>query len=226
MTDARFSGGSVGLVIGHVGPEAALGGPIALIEDGDEIVVDLNTNTLTCTALNDPAAAASRKAAWEKMVAANGGVVMVNYAKPYISDAFRRWSADAAAEKTRLNAPPFGGLDIGQPEKAKADYAAWLEAHPAPKVTLAQVADHIEHIARVAGVDHVGIGSDFDGVGDTLPVGVDDVSTYPALLAELMRRGWSDGDVAKLAGGNVLRVMAAAETVRQRMQSAGTPAAR
>jgi dihydroxy-acid dehydratase len=74
MTDARFSGGSVGLVIGHVGPEAALGGPIAFIEDGDEIVIDLNKNELNCTALNDPATVAKRKAAWEKVVAANGGV--------------------------------------------------------------------------------------------------------------------------------------------------------
>ena len=74
MTDARFSGGSVGLVIGHVGPEAALGGPIALIEDGDEIVVDLNTNELNCTALADPATLARRKAAWEKVVAGNGGI--------------------------------------------------------------------------------------------------------------------------------------------------------
>jgi dihydroxy-acid dehydratase len=74
MTDARFSGGSVGLVIGHVGPEAALGGPIAFIEDGDEIVADLNTNELSCTALNDPATLARRKAAWEKVVADNGGI--------------------------------------------------------------------------------------------------------------------------------------------------------
>jgi len=74
MTDARFSGGSVGLVIGHVGPEAALGGPIAFIEDGDDIVVDLNTNELNCTALNDPATLAKRKAAWEKAVADNGGI--------------------------------------------------------------------------------------------------------------------------------------------------------
>jgi dihydroxy-acid dehydratase len=74
MTDARFSGGSVGLVIGHVGPEAALGGPIAFIEDGDEIVIDLNKNELNCTALSDPATVAKRKAAWEKVVAANGGV--------------------------------------------------------------------------------------------------------------------------------------------------------
>ena len=73
MTDARFSGGSVGLVIGHVGPEAALGGPIAFIENGDEIVVDLNTNTLTCSALNDPATLAKRKAVWDQEVATNHG---------------------------------------------------------------------------------------------------------------------------------------------------------
>jgi membrane dipeptidase len=149
----------------------------------------------------------------------NGGVVMVDYAPPYVSDAYRRWSADSAAEKTRLNAPPYGGLAIGQPEKAAAAYAAWLAAHPAPRVTLAQVADHIEHVARVAGVDHVGLGSDFDGVGDTLPDGLEDVATYPALLAELMRRGWSDAHIAKLAGGNVLRVMEAAARVKEELAS-------
>ena len=74
MTDARFSGGSVGLVIGHVGPEAGLGGPIAFIEDGDEIVADLNKNELNCTALLDPAVLRARKAAWDKVVAANGGL--------------------------------------------------------------------------------------------------------------------------------------------------------
>jgi membrane dipeptidase len=149
-----------------------------------------------------------------KLVSANGGVVMVNYAPAYVSDAYRHWSADSVAEKSRLNSPPFDGLDIGQPEKAKADYALWLKDHPAPLVTLSQVADHIVHIAQVAGVDHVGLGSDFDGVGDALPAGLEDVATYPALLAELMRRGWSDADVAKLAGGNVLRVMRAAERVK------------
>jgi dihydroxy-acid dehydratase len=74
MTDARFSGGSVGLVIGHVGPEAALGGPIAFIEDGDEIVVDLDRSELNCPALADPATLARRKAAWDKAVAGNGGI--------------------------------------------------------------------------------------------------------------------------------------------------------
>ena len=148
-----------------------------------------------------------------RLVRDNGGVVMVNYANPYISDAYNRWSADAGAEQARLNAPPYGGLAIGQPEKAAALYAVWLKAHPAPTVTLGEVADHIEHIAKVAGRDHVGLGSDYDGVGNQLPVGLEDVSTYPALLAELMRRGWSDRDIAKLAGENILRVMTAAEAV-------------
>jgi membrane dipeptidase len=150
-------------------------------------------------------------------VRTNRGVVMVNFAPIYISDAFRRWSADRDAEKARLNAPPFGGLYIGQPEKAAAALAEWERAHPKPTVTLAMVADHIEHIAKLAGVDHVGIGSDFDGMGKDLPVGLRDVSTYPALLAELMRRGWSDADVAKLAGGNILRVLDEAEVVARSM---------
>ncbi len=152
-----------------------------------------------------------------RLVAANGGVVMVNFARSYISDAYRRWSADEAAEKTRLNAPPYAGLDIGQPDKAKADLAAWQAAHPAPKVTLAEVADHIDHIAKIAGADHVGLGSDFDGVGNATPEGLGGVDTYPALLAELLHRGWSDADVARLAGGNILRVMAAAEHVAAAM---------
>lgn len=147
-----------------------------------------------------------------KLVAANGGVVMVNYAPSYVSDARRIWEADRNAEKARYDAPPFGGLYIGQPDKAAAALAAWEQAHPRPPVTLAMVADHIEHIAEVAGHEHVGIGSDFDGVGD-LPEGLGGVETYPALLKELMRRGWSDADLAKLAGGNVLRVMEQAERV-------------
>ena len=132
---------------------------------------------------------------------------MVNFAPIYISDAFRLWSSDHDAEKTRLNAPPFGGLYIGQPERAAAALATWEREHPQPSVTLAMVADHIEHIVKVAGIEHVGIGSDFDGAGKALPAGLGDVSTYPELLAELMRRGWSDANVAALAGGNILRVL-------------------
>ena len=152
-----------------------------------------------------------------RLVAANGGIVMVNFARIYISDAYRRWAAEEDAEKARLGTPPYGGLFIGQPDKAAAALAAWERDHPAPSVTLAQVADHIEHIAKVAGVDHVGIGSDFDGVGNALPVGLGGVDRYPALLAEMMRRGWSDADIAKLAGGNILRVLADAERVAAAM---------
>jgi membrane dipeptidase len=85
-------------------------------------------------------------------------------------------------------------------------------------VTLSQVADHIDHIKQVAGVDHVGLGSDFDGIGDA-PVGLEGVDRFPALLQELMRRGWTDADIGKLAGENVLRVMAAAETVGARLRA-------
>lgn len=148
-----------------------------------------------------------------RLVRDNGGVVMANFARIYVSDAYRRWSADRGAEVARLNAPPYGGLYIGQPEAAATALAEWDRTHPAPRVTLGEVADHIEHIVKVAGVDHVGIGSDFDGVGNALPDGLTGVETYPALLAELMRRGWSDADVGKLAGGNVLRVMEAVQKV-------------
>jgi membrane dipeptidase len=84
---------------------------------------------------------------------------------------------------------------------------------------LSDVADHIDHIAKVSGIDHVGIGSDYDGVDNSLPEGLDSVATYPALIAEMLRRGWSDADAAKLAGGNVLRVMGEAEKVAASMKS-------
>jgi membrane dipeptidase len=152
-------------------------------------------------------------------VAANGGIVMVNFAPPYVSPARNHWEADHAAERTRFNSPPFAGLYIGQPERAKVALAEWEAQHPMPVTTLAQVADHIEHIRQVAGVDHVGIGSDFDGIPDA-PVGLEGVDRYPALLEELMRRGWSDADIAKLAGENLLRTLAAAEQVSLRLQGA------
>ncbi len=157
-----------------------------------------------------------------RAVAANGGIVMVNFAPPYVSAARNRWEADHAAEKTRYNSPPFAGLYIGQPERAKAALEEWEAQHPRPATTLAQVADHIEHVRQIAGVDHVGLGSDFDGIPDA-PVGLEGVDRYPALLEELMRRGWSDSDIAKLAGENLLRTMAAAEQVSVRLQGAPRP---
>ncbi|MGB6308374.1 MAG: dipeptidase [Steroidobacteraceae bacterium] len=153
-----------------------------------------------------------------RRVAENGGVVMVNFAPGYVSDARRRWDADDAAEQTRFNSPPYVGLYIGQPELAKAALKAWEDKHPRPTASLSQVADHIDHIRQVAGIDHVGLGSDFDGIGDA-PVGLEGVDKYPALLEELMRRGWSDADIAKLAGENVLRVMAGAEKVAAKLRA-------
>ncbi|MDF0543440.1 dipeptidase [Sphingobium sp. H39-3-25] len=153
---------------------------------------------------------------------ANGGIVMVNFAPQYISEARRVWGANRSAEQARYNAPPFGGLYIGDPARAKAALEAWEKANPKPVVTLAMVADQVEHIAKVAGVDHVGLGGDYDGIGE-LPEGLNGVNTYPALLAELMKRGWSDADIAKLAGGNILRVMEQAEKVAASMK--GEPAA-
>ncbi len=153
-----------------------------------------------------------------KLVASNGGVVMVNFYPPYVSQARAKWEADRDAEKARYNSPPYGGLYIGQPERSDAALAVWDAAHPRPVVTLAEVADHIEHVRRVAGVDHVGLGSDFDGIEDT-PTGLEGVNRFPALLAELARRGWSDADLAKAAGENLLRAMATAEKVSQRLRA-------
>lgn len=144
-----------------------------------------------------------------KLLPKNGGVVMANFYSGYVSDDVRKWNAEQAAEEARLKS-----LDVGQPEKAEAAMKEWIAAHPVPQVTVAQIADHVEHIAKVAGYDHVGIGGDLDGIPytDAAP-GMNSVSGYPLLFAELIRRGWSDENLSKLAGGNVLRVMRQAEAV-------------
>jgi membrane dipeptidase len=152
------------------------------------------------------------------LVAKNGGVVMVNFAPPYVSTAVNEWQAARFAELARYSSPPYGGIYIGQPDRAKVALEQWEKEHPKPVATLEQVADHIEYIRKVAGVEHIGLGSDFDGIPEG-PRGLEAVDRYPALLAELMRRGWSDADVAKVAGENVLRVMAEAERVARQLQA-------
>ncbi len=151
------------------------------------------------------------------LLAANGGVVMVNYAPGYVSRKRMEYEAARAGVRASYNAPPYSGLYIGQPDRAAAALAEWDKANPAPTVTLSDVADHIDHLAKIAGHDHIGIGSDLDGI-DTTPTGLEGVETYPALIAELLRRGWSEADCAKLAGGNVLRVLEAAEKVSASMK--------
>ncbi|HEY2395519.1 MAG TPA: dipeptidase [Rudaea sp.] len=149
------------------------------------------------------------------LVKQNHGIVMVNFYPGYVSADVARWSADRSAETARLNSPPYDGLYVGQPERAKAALADWKKAHPAPATTIAMVADHIDHIREVAGVDCIGIGSDFDGIPNT-PVGLEGVDKYPALLQELAGRGWNDADLAKVAGGNILRVLRVLRVLRLR----------
>jgi membrane dipeptidase len=137
----------------------------------------------------------------------NGGTCMVNFVPSFISQACRDWQREFAEDMKRR------GLDyrnLAGRGQARAERAAWEAGHPMPKVTLAEVANHIDHVREIAGVDHVGIGSDFDGI-DTVPDGLEDVSTYPALIAELQRRGWSDTDCGKLASRNIVRTMHDAE---------------
>ena len=146
-----------------------------------------------------------------RMVKANGGVVMVNFYPSFVSEAVRAYGDSVTARSRALRA---AGVDSA----AIADSVKGWDAR-APKATLSQVADHIAHIRDVAGVDHVGVGSDFDGI-TTVPVGLEDVSKFPDLLAELLRRGWSEQDVRKVAGLNVLRVLGDAERVSREMTAA------
>jgi len=142
----------------------------------------------------------------------NGGVVMVSFVPSFTSEEVRAWNAQQDAEEARLKA-----LHPDSPDAVKSELAAWSTAHPAPRATVAQVADHIEHVRKVAGIDHVGLGSDFDGI-PTTPAELTGVDTYPVLLAELLRRGWSDEEIKKLAGLNVLRALRGAEQVAARLQ--------
>ena len=157
-----------------------------------------------------------------QLVAHNGGVIMVNFYPGYVSEARNQWDADHAAARARFSTPPFSGLYIGQPDRAKAALDEWMKSHPAPEVTIAQVADHIDHIRQIAGIDHVGIGSDFDGVPAT-PKGLEGVDKYPDLLVELLKRGWTDDQLAKVAGGNLLRVLAQADAVGTRLRATRSP---
>jgi membrane dipeptidase len=146
----------------------------------------------------------------------NGGVVCVTFVPGFVSPKVNDWNKQQTAEEDRLKAI--------NPDAAivKKGVEAWTAAHPSPKATIADVADHVDHIRKVAGIDHIGIGSDFDGITQTIP-GLDDVSKYPALTAELLKRGYSDADMKKILGENVLRVFREAEKVSKRLQAERGP---
>ncbi len=151
-----------------------------------------------------------------RLVDRNNGVVMVTFFPSYVSKATRLHDVKANAERDRLKAELS---DAQTNEKLQA----WREANPAPRPTLAQVADHIDHIRGVAGIDHIGLGGDYDGMPPG-PIGLEDVSTYPALLIELLKRGYSDSDIAKIAGLNILRVMQNVESVAAHIRTVRAPA--
>ena len=147
-----------------------------------------------------------------RRVTTNGGIVMVPFVTGFVSPAVQLYEQSTRPIITDLQ------------KKYGSDTAAitreinqWRATHPEPRATLSQVADQIDYVSRVAGVDHVGIGGDFDGITEVVE-GLEDVSKYPNLFAELARRGWSDADLRKLAGENLLRVFAQAEAVAKRLQ--------
>ena len=137
----------------------------------------------------------------------NGGIIMITFVPDYTSPAIREWENSQAAEAARMKA-----RHIGNPKAEAEALQAWIKANPRPRATLAQVADHIDHVRSVAGIDHIGIGGDFGGISSVV-AGLEDVSTYPALFTELARRGYSQEDLEKIAGRNMLRVMKAVEAV-------------
>lgn len=147
-----------------------------------------------------------------RRVTKNGGIVMVPFVTGFVSRAVMMYDQSTRPVISDLQAK-YGNDTAAITREIKQ----WRATHPEPRATLSQVADDIEYVRKVAGVDHVGIGSDFDGITEVVE-GLEDVSTFPALFAELARRGWSDSDLRKLAGENFLRVFAQAETISKRLQ--------
>ena len=151
-----------------------------------------------------------------RLLPTNGGVVMITFVPPFLSAQNWAWFRSRSGEEARLKAMyPFSKAQV------EVGLKSWEAANPRPEVDVAAVADHVEHVVRVAGHDHVGIGGDLDGISTTV-VGLDSADDYPNLFAELIRRGWSDANLAKLAGGNVLRALRRAEAVSASMK--GRPA--
>ena len=142
----------------------------------------------------------------------NGGVVMVTFVPSFVNDTVRLHSQSEREQLEKLQAELQG-------EELLAGLETWRRDHPAPRARLSDVADHIDYIRRRAGVDHLALGSDFDGI-TSVPLGLEDVTKMPDLLMELVRRGYSEADLERIVGRNLLRVMDAAEQTARRLQAA------
>jgi membrane dipeptidase len=147
----------------------------------------------------------------------NGGVIMITFVPGFSSTEVANYNRLETAQQMLLKSQ-----NPTDENAIKAGMAKWAAANPPPRATLRQVADHIDHVRKVAGIDHIGLGGDFDGI-TSVPVGLEDTSKYPALIAELLTRGYTDQDIKKILSGNVLRVMREAEKVSKRLQSERGP---
>jgi membrane dipeptidase len=147
-----------------------------------------------------------------KRLPANGGVVMVVFLPDFVAEEVRQWAARKAAEEARLK-----NLIRDNPDQVKRKLAGWEAANPSPEASVAQVADHVDHIRKVAGIDHIGVGGDYDGM-ESAPVGMEDVAGYPALFVELARRGYSQVDLEKIACRNIIRALRGAEAAAARLK--------
>jgi membrane dipeptidase len=152
-----------------------------------------------------------------KLLPKNGGIVMVTFVPGFLSPKVAAWNKLQTAEQTRLTQ-----LHPNDQAAVTRGVDEWTKANPAPRAALSDAADHIDHIRKIAGVDHIGLGGDFDGI-TSVPDGLEDVSKYPALTAELLRRGYTDADIRKILGLNMLRVMRASENVAKRLQNERGP---
>jgi membrane dipeptidase len=152
-----------------------------------------------------------------RMLPEKDGLIMVTFVESFTSEELRQYYAERSGYRAKMES-----LWPGQPDKVSEAMEAWEAENEAPKSTLEQVADHIDHIRGLIGVDYIGIGGDYDGVS-SLPLGLEDVSTYPDLFAELLRRGYSEEDLRKIAGLNMLRVLRGAEEVSERLRAEREP---
>lgn len=148
-----------------------------------------------------------------RLLPGNGGVIMVTFVPDFVSNRANQWSLrrDSVIDAVRA--------ELDDEQEARRRIADWMRTNPKPNATMTDVADHIDHVRKVAGIDHIGIGSDFDGISRG-PTGLEDVSTFPYLFAELLRRGYSESDLKKISGRNLMRVMKQVEVVARRLQTA------
>ena len=152
-----------------------------------------------------------------RLLPKNGGVVMVTFVPGFLSPRVAAWGKLQGDEAARLE-KQFPTDEAAR----KSAMDTWTKANPAPRATVTDAADHIDHIRKVAGIDNIGLGGDFDGI-TSVPEGLEDVSKYPTLTAELLRRGYKDDDIRKILGLNILRVMRASEKVARKLQSSKPP---